>query len=454
MQEASYEDIKYYLENIPGVVVINMDGIVTYLNEQCAGYFGKPREEVLGRHILETFPNSKMIEGLALDDPELVFYSSYLGIGITIQVPLFKDGRKVGLLEYDATQSSHRLYELSKGYSNFLDKELLDAEKEIMNFGESKYSINSIIGKSPAVRKLKEEIIAASKSNSTVMITGETGTGKELVAQAIHALSLRRKERIIKINSSAFPENLVESELFGYEEGSFTGAVKNGKKGKFEQADKGTLFIDEINQMPVSVQPKILRVLQEREVDRIGSERSIPVDVRIIAASNQDLKKLVAEGKFREDLYYRLNVVPVEIPPLRERKEDIKALAEYFVSVFSDEYNIKKTLSQEALDELVHAPWYGNIRELRNMIERLMVSYDGEHITARQVKNLLFSGSRNSNSIVAEDNVTLGELMDEYEREVLMSYLEKYSNAAEVARKLHVDKSTISRKLRKHHIHV
>lgn len=454
MQEASYEDIKYYLENIPGVVVINMDGIVTYLNEQCAGYFGKPREEVLGHHILETFPNSKMIEGLALDDPELVFYSSYLGIGITIQVPLFKDGRKVGLLEYDATQSSHRLYELSKGYSNFLDKELLDAEKEIMNFGESKYSINSIIGKSPAVRKLKEEIIAASKSNSTVMITGETGTGKELVAQAIHALSLRRKERIIKINSSAFPENLVESELFGYEEGSFTGAVKNGKKGKFEQADKGTLFIDEINQMPVSVQPKILRVLQEREVDRIGSERSIPVDVRIIAASNQDLKKLVAEGKFREDLYYRLNVVPVEIPPLRERKEDIKALAEYFVCVFSDEYNIKKTLSQEALDELAHAPWYGNIRELRNMIERLMVSYDGEHITARQVKNLLFSGSRNSNSIVAEDNVTLGELMDEYEREVLMSYLEKYSNAAEVARKLHVDKSTISRKLRKHHINV
>ena len=146
--------------------------------------------------------------------------------------------------------------------------------------------------------------------------------------------------------------------------------------------------------------------------------------------------------------------MPVELPPLRERKEDIKALAEYFVCVFSDEYNIKRTLSQEALDELAHAPWYGNIRELRNMIERLMVSYDGEHITARQVKNLLFSGSRNSNSIVAEDNVTLGELMDEYEREVLMSYLEKYSNAAEVARKLHVDKSTISRKLRKHHIHV
>lgn len=370
MQEASYEDIKYYLENIPGVVVINMDGIVTYLNEQCAGYFGKPREEVLGHHILETFPNSKMIEGLALDDPELVFYSSYLGIGITIQVPLFKDGRKVGLLEYDATQSSHRLYELSKGYSNFLDKELLNAENEIINFGESKYSINSIIGKSPAVRKLKEEIIAASKSNSTVMITGETGTGKELVAQAIHALSLRRKERIIKINSSAFPENLVESELFGYEEGSFTGAVKNGKKGKFEQADKGTLFIDEINQMPVSVQPKILRVLQEREVDRIGSERSIPVDVRIIAASNQDLKKLVGEGKFREDLYYRLNVFPIYVPPLRDRLEDLELLINTKIRTLN--IDLGKSISKvddSVFEAFRRYDWPGNIRELYNKLE-------------------------------------------------------------------------------------
>ncbi len=329
MQEASYEDIKYYLENIPGVVVINMDGIVTYLNEQCAGYFGKPREEVLGRHILETFPNwERIIEGLALDDPELVFYSFISRDRHNHTGAAFQRRQESGAarVRCDA-RAGARLYELSKGYSNFLDKELLDAEKEIMNFGESKYSINSIIGKSPAVRKLKEEIIAASKSNSTVMITGETGTGKELVAQAIHALSLRRKERIIKINSSAFPENLVESELFGYEEGSFTGAVKNGKKGKFEQADKGTLFIDEINQMPVSVQPNILRVLQEREVDRIGSERSIPVNVRIIAASNQDLKKLVAEGKFREDLYYRLNVFPdICAASQRTSQEDLELL--------------------------------------------------------------------------------------------------------------------------------
>lgn len=237
------------------------------------------------------------------------------------------------------------------------------------------------MGKSSAVRKLKEEIIAASKSNSTVMITGETGTGKELVAQAIHALSLRRKERIIKINSSAFPDNLVESELFRYEEGSFTGAVKNGKKGKFEQADKGTLFIDEINQMPVSVQPKILRVLQEREVDHIGSEHSIPVDVRIIAASNQDLKKLVAEGKFREDLYYRLNVFPIYVPPLRDRLEDLELLINTKIRTLN--IDLGKSISKvdgDVFEAFRRYDWPGNIRELQNKLEQAMnnVSDDEE----------------------------------------------------------------------------
>lgn len=452
MQEASYEDIKYYLENIPGVVVINMDGIVTYLNEQCAGYFGKLREEVLGHHILETFPNSKMIEGLALDDPELVFYSSYLGIGITIQVPLFKDGRKVGLLEYDATQSSHRLYELSKGYSNFLDKELLDAEKEIMNFGESKYSINSIIGKSPAVRKLKEEIIAASKSNSTVMITGETGTGKELVAQAIHALSLRRKERIIKINSSAFPENLVESELFGYEEGSFTGAVKNGKKGKFEQADKGTLFIDEVNQMPVSVQPKILRVLQEREVDRIGSERSIPVDVRIIAASNQDLKKLVAEGKFREDLYYRLNVFPIYVPPLRERLEDLELLINMKIRTLN--IDLGKSISKvddSVFEAFRRYDWPGNIRELYNKLEQAMnhVSDDEETLRLEHFSARAGEEEIDIEKLKSFDN-PIEEIKKEAERKLISEVLEQFDgNKTRTAECLKIPRSLLYQKMKR-----
>lgn len=373
MEKVSYDDIEYYLESIPGVVVINMDGIVIYVNQQCAEYFGMSKKDIMGAHILTVFPKSQMIEGLEREEPELVFYSSYLGIGITIQVPLFRDGKKIGLLEYDATQSSNRLYELSKGYSNFLDQELLHVENEIIKLGDNKYSIDSIVGTSMPVIALKQEIIAAAKSNSTVIITGETGTGKELVANAIHNLSSRRNQRIIKVNSSAFPENLVESELFGYEDGSFTGAAKGGKKGKFEQADKGTLFIDEINQMPISVQPKLLRVLQEKEVDRIGGDKSIPVDVRIIAATNQELAQLVDQGTFREDLFYRLNVFPIRVPPLRERLDDLQLLVEAKIKTL----NIELGKSITKVDEGVYRQfrqydWPGNIRELHNRLERAM----------------------------------------------------------------------------------
>ena len=199
------------------------------------------------------------------------------------------------------------------------------------------------------------------------------------------------------------------------------------------------------------LQAKLLRVLQEKELRRIGGKESIEIDVRIIAATNANLKEAVENGTFREDLYYRLNVVPIEIPPLRERKEDIKALAEHFVLGFSEQYNISKSISAEAMSELMHAPWPGNIRELRNTIERLTVSYDGEYITARQVNNVLFS--KRTKNVETNEKLSLGEMMDEYERELLASYLEKYSTAAEVARKLRVDKSTISRKLKKYNIY-
>lgn len=373
MKQFSYEEIEFYLGNIAGVVAIDMEGYITYANRQCHEYFGMADQNIIGRHILDIFPKSTMIEGLKNDKPEMVFYSTYLGIGISIQVPLFKNGKKVGLLEYDATQGSQRLYELSKGYSDFLDKELLKIEEETPVFGDAKYSINQIIGRSMPMISLKEEIMKAAQSNSTVIITGETGTGKELVASAIHNLSDRRKERLIKINSSAFPENLVESELFGYAEGAFTGAVKGGKKGKFELANKGTLFIDEINQMPLSVQPKLLRVLQEKEVDKIGSDVTIPVDVRIIAATNQNLEELVASGNFREDLFYRLNVYPIHVPPLRERLDDLEILMESKIKSLNLSLGKHvKSIDPEVLHKFHRYDWPGNIRELYNKLERAM----------------------------------------------------------------------------------
>lgn len=430
MKSISYEELELYLENIPGVVVINMEGIVVYVNEQCAEYFGMEKNEVMGSHILKVFPKSKMIDGLRLDEPELVFYSSYLGIGITIQVPLFKEGKKIGLLEYDATQNSNRLYELSKGYSNFLDKALLNMENEIIKLGSSKYSIDNIVGKSSATIALKQDIIAASKSSSTVMITGETGTGKELVANAIHDLSSRRKAKIIKVNASAFPENLVESELFGYEGGAFTGADKSGKKGKFVQADKGTIFIDEINQMPLSMQPKLLRVLQEKEVDPIGSDSSVPVDVRIIAATNQDLRQLVKCGRFREDLFYRLNVFPIRVPPLRERLEDLELLIETHVKSLNIALGKSITkVDDEVYRRFKHYDWPGNIRELHNRLERAM-NYVSDDVDTLRIEH--FEGMADGVKIEMEEIGGLDDpikaVREGAERKFITEVLARFNN--------------------------
>ncbi len=309
-----------------------------------------------------------------------------------------------------------------------------------------------IIAKSNSMKRILNTVRRIAQLDTTVLISGESGVGKEVIANYIFNMSNRDDKPFVKINCAAIPDNLLESELFGYEKGAFTGADTKGKAGLFEIANEGTLFLDEITEIPLKLQAKFLRALQEREFMRIGGKESIKVNVRIIAATNRNLKEEVEQGNFREDLYYRLNVVPLEIPPLRDRKEDIEALAAHFVDEFSEEYGISKVISAEAMTELTHAYWHGNIRELRNMIERLVVSYDGEYITARQVKNLLFSAQKGMTRAVAGENVTLSQLMDEYEREILMTYLEQYQTAAEVARQLHVDKSTIGRKLKKYDI--
>lgn len=327
MDKMDCEKLERYFNQIPGLMMIDMEGTVFYINDQCLKYFQAKKEEFLGKHVKDVFPETKMMEGLEKDEPSIVFYNSFLGIGISMHVPLYEDGKKVGLAEYDMVQHSERLYDFSDSYKEFLDQELKQLAGELMTSEGTKYTINSLVGTSDKMKELKEKIISTAKTSSTVIITGETGTGKELVAHAIHNLSSRRKERFIKVNASSFPESLIESELFGYEGGSFTGANREGKKGKFELADKGTLFIDEINQMPLSVQPKLLRVLQEKEIDRIGGDEPIPVDVRIIVASNENLEKLVEEGKFRQDLYYRLNVIGLYIPPLRDRIEDLEGIA-------------------------------------------------------------------------------------------------------------------------------
>lgn len=453
-----YDEILNILNTLKvGVFITDGEGNVLMVNkesERTGG--GMALKDILGKNmrylekvgyvnessvlkVLETNDEYRMIQKLA--DGSSIYLTA---------APYYKNGKieLVVCTERDVTET--------KTLENLLEesKKLYEQKAKELEYlrGQNKSGKPTIIAESRKMKELLQTAGRIAQLDTTVLISGESGVGKEVIADYIFNMGSRSDKPFVKINCAAIPDNLLESELFGYEKGAFTGADAKGKMGIFEVANGGTLFLDEIAEIPLRLQAKLLRVLQEKEFMRIGGKESIEVNVRILAATNVNLKEAVYNGTFREDLYYRLNVVPIEIPPLRERKEDIKGLAEHFVSEFSEEYNIKKSLSIEAMSELMRAPWHGNIRELRNMIERLMVSYDGEHITARQVKNLIFSGRKEKNDVVTEERASLNELMNEYERELLISYLEKYSTAAEVARKLQVDKSTIGRKLRKYNI--
>lgn len=275
---------------------------------------------------------------------------------------------------YDYITKPFDIEALQELIANALEKKKLEQENTYLRSEiDKKYTFEKIIGQSRKIKDIFELIDQVAKSASTVLVTGESGTGKELVARAIHTRSKRKEKLFVAVNCAAIPENLLESELFGHERGSFTGAFEQ-HIGKFEIADSGTLFLDEISLMPKPLQSKLLRVLQEKEIERIGSSTSIPVDVRVIAATNQDLKKMASEGDFREDLFYRLNVVPIFVPPLRDRKEDIPLLVKHFLEKFNLEFSKKiKGFKKEAEDLLLEYNWPGNVRELENLIERLVV---------------------------------------------------------------------------------
>jgi DNA-binding NtrC family response regulator len=282
------------------------------------------------------------------------------------------------------------------GAVNFLTKpfdeeELLNTIQEsITSFEEGRLQLESeielesefqdIVGKSSALRKVLKQVAIVAPTDSTVLLHGETGTGKELFARAVHRLSSRKNETFVRLNCSAIPSGLVESELFGHERGAFTGALMQ-KRGRFELADRGSLFLDEIGDISVDLQPKLLRALQEREFERLGSTRTIQVDVRVIAATHRDLGAMIREGKFREDLFYRLNVFPIEIPPLRERREDIPLLVHYFVARMAQLMQKRiGSIPKRAMDVLTNAPWPGNIRQLENFIERCVIVTRGDEL--------------------------------------------------------------------------
>ena len=312
-----------------------------------------------------------------------------------------------------------------------------------------------MVGESPAIHALRADIAQAAPSNGRVMIFGENGTGKELVARNIHFQSLRASGAFVEVNCAAIPEELIESELFGHTRGAFTGAL-SAKKGKFELADGGTLFLDEVGDMTLKTQAKVLRVLQEQRVEPVGGTSSVSVDVRVIAATNKNLDEEIRKGAFREDLFFRLNVIPFHVPPLRERRDDVPLLARHFIGEIAAEYGRRpKELSPEAMNVLVGQGWPGNVRELRNIVERLVIMTPGDRIEARHLPAPLLAGSpaaaeaSGSPAATGREFPSLAEAREDFEkRYIWLKYQECGGNMSRTAEALQVERSNLYRKMK------
>jgi len=316
----------------------------------------------------------------------------------------------------------------------------------------SRFALEEIlIGESDVMKRLDEQIRSAAPSNSRVLITGENGSGKEIVARTLHRLSHRAEQAFVDVNCAAIPKELIESELFGHRKGAFTGAIDD-RKGKFELADGGTLFLDEIGDMSLEAQAKVLRVLQEQTFQKVGGQQAITVDVRVIAATNKELENEIAAGHFRSDLFYRLNVLPIEVPPLRARGNDVVVLAEYFLRRFAAETGMpKKRLAAGATSKLRAYHWPGNVRELRNVVERVAILTKGETIEAEDVQ----LGTRASVPAEVDGKLTLKEARDEFEKQYILSRLKEFAgNVSRTADALGVERSNLYRKLHAYGIRV
>ena len=318
---------------------------------------------------------------------------------------------------------------------------------------------DSLVAESPAMKEILATLQYVSEMDSTVLLTGETGSGKEVLARFIHNNSVRKDNIFLPLNCGAIPENLVESELFGYEPGAFTGASRGGKPGVFELADQGTLFLDEIGEMPLMMQSRLLRVLENSEVIRVGGGHPIKVDVRIVTATNRDLRKMCEEGKFRWDLYYRLNIFSAKIPPLRERKEDIRPLAEYFLHIFNKKYCSNKVFPQQTLEMLYDYSWPGNVRELRNIIERMFMTSKTDFLIpvdlpVMDLSTLSEDTTFGKQSVFdMQDGLTLKERMNNYEKQIIVHELQKnHGNVAVTAETLGIHKTGLYKKLEKYNI--
>ncbi len=357
--------------------------------------------------------------------------------------------KAIKLGAYDYIEKPLSLENVTLRIRHALDQRRLEEENLTLRTKvEARFQL---VGNSPAMQRLLQLIAVAGPTNSRVLISGENGTGKELVARAIHMQSSRRERPFVAVNCAAIPETLIESELFGHEKGAFTGATAQ-KRGQFEQADSGTLFLDEIGDMTLNTQSKVLRALQEQQFNRVGGNKMIKVDVRVIAASNKNLSKEIEKGTFRDDLFYRLNVLPIEVPPLRERREDIPLLVRHFVRTHAQEEGLKeKQISAEALEAMQGYDWPGNIRELRNLVERLLIMVPGPMIEAPDVSVFLHAKPGIPSPVIspARQYDSLRDARNAFEREYITRKLREHNwNVSRTADDLKIERSHLHRKIK------
>lgn len=447
-QEKREKQLKAVLDaTSEAIIAIDIEGKVTTFNSAAERLFKISESDVIGQNIAKIIsPDLPMLEtistGKGYDNQEMILRnrnvkSHYITSGRPI---LDEEGNPIGAVA--SMQDIENVMQLVHSFT----------QPSMITFDE-------ILGESSSIKRVKELAKMVAKSDSTILIRGESGTGKELFARSIHMASPRRDKPFVAINCAALPDSLLESELFGYAEGAFTGAKKGGKQGLFKYADKGTLFLDEIGELSAHLQVKLLRVLQEEKIRRIGAHEEERVDVRIIAATNRDLETLIKTGQFREDFYYRLNVIPLWIPPLRERKDDIPILVTHFVNKLSKKMNKDiEGISEEAMDKLFKYDWPGNIRELANVIERAINVCDDKFIKPKHLILRQEEMSRTVNrqyvhgEIIKEKPKKLKELVAEIEKEAITKALKKHKTIRKAARALGVSHATVINKMRQYDI--
>ncbi len=432
-----------------GCVVTDPDGYITHFNKPYGEFLGLDPEDQIGKHCTEVIENTRMHLVAKTGQPEINHPHRIMGQEMVVQrIPIKKNGKVIAVFGQVMFKNVRDVKKLAERL-NFLESKVRLYEQELISLRSTKYTIDSIVGVSDPIKQLKKEVLKAARTKHPVLILGESGTGKELFAQAIHHESRRKMYPFVRINCAAIPKDLLESELFGYERGAFTGASPSGKPGKFELANRGTVFLDEIGDLPLEMQPKLLRVIEDREFERVGGTKIIRSDFRIIAASNQDLEELVHQGKFRKDLYYRLNVIPLYVPPLRERREDIPPIIHQYLEDIALESGIGPiTIDSEAEDALARYDWPGNVRELINVLERVVASLETNVI---HLCDLPFYIYQKRTKGIWKQGPVLKNIQARAEREAIKAALEKAgNNKARAAQMLGVHRTLLYKKMKKY----